>query len=58
MIATTASFMPLLRRLDRFVSRWQRLVERVCDTYRPERHYMRGPGPKWYAKKRAESAAL
>ncbi len=58
MIATTASFMPLLRRLDRFVLRWQHLVERVCDTYRPERHYMRGPGPKWYAKKRAESAAL
>jgi hypothetical protein len=20
------------------------------DHYRPERHYMRGPGPKWYAK--------
>jgi hypothetical protein len=19
-------------------------------TYRPEAHYMRGPGPKWYAK--------
>jgi hypothetical protein len=19
-------------------------------TYRPERHYMRGPGPKWHAK--------
>jgi hypothetical protein len=24
----------------------------VCDirTYRPERHYMRGPGPKWHEK--------
>lgn len=21
--------------------------------YRPERHYMRGPGPKWHAKHRA-----
>lgn len=20
------------------------------DAYRPERHYMRGPGPKWHAK--------
>ncbi|MCJ7788447.1 MAG: hypothetical protein MUP20_07070 [Methyloceanibacter sp.] len=20
------------------------------DPYRPERHYMRGPGPKWHAK--------
>jgi hypothetical protein len=19
----------------------------LCDTYRPELHYMRGPGPKW-----------
>jgi hypothetical protein len=23
------------------------------DRYRPERHYMRGPGPKWHAKHRA-----
>jgi hypothetical protein len=22
----------------------------VFDPYRPERHYMRGPGPKWHAK--------
>ena len=22
----------------------------VFDRYRPERHYMRGPGPKWRAK--------
>jgi hypothetical protein len=22
----------------------------LFDTYRPERHYMRGPGPKWHAK--------
>jgi hypothetical protein len=22
----------------------------VFDSYRPERHYMRGPGPKWHAK--------
>lgn len=21
----------------------------VCDPYRPELHYMRGPGPKWHA---------
>jgi hypothetical protein len=58
MLAATTSFMPLLRRLDLFVTRWHRLVERACDGYRPERHYMRGPGPKWYAKQRAESAAL
>ena len=23
------------------------------DPYRPERHYMRGPGPKWHEKHRA-----
>jgi hypothetical protein len=22
----------------------------LTDSYRPERHYMRGPGPKWHAK--------
>ena len=22
----------------------------MFDAYRPERHYMRGPGPKWHAK--------
>jgi hypothetical protein len=22
----------------------------VGDRYRPELHYMRGPGPKWYAR--------
>jgi len=22
----------------------------LLDPYRPERHYMRGPGPKWRAK--------
>ena len=58
MLAATTSFTPLLRRLDLFVTRWHRLVKRACDGYRPERHYMRGPGPKWYAKQRAESVTL
>jgi hypothetical protein len=26
------------------------LAKRVFDPYRPELHYMRGPGPKWHAK--------
>ena len=26
------------------------LVKSLFDTYRPEFHYMRGPGPKWRAK--------
>lgn len=27
------------------------------DPYRPELHYMRGPGPKWHAKHNPSSAA-
>jgi len=26
------------------------LTKMLFDPYRPERHYMRGPGPKWRAK--------
>jgi hypothetical protein len=26
------------------------LTTGVFDNYRPELHYMRGPGPKWHAK--------
>jgi hypothetical protein len=29
---------------------WQRLRQRILDPYRPELHYMRGPGPKWREK--------
>jgi len=27
-----------------------RTFKAVFDPYRPELHYMRGPGPKWHAK--------
>ena len=30
--------------------RWRRLTILLFDPYRPELHYMRGPGPKWRAK--------
>jgi hypothetical protein len=26
------------------------LAKALFDPYRPELHYMRGPGPKWHAK--------
>jgi hypothetical protein len=29
---------------------WRELRNGFADTYRPELHYMRGPGPKWRAK--------
>jgi hypothetical protein len=28
----------------------QDLAKSLFDPYRPELHYMRGPGPKWHAK--------
>jgi hypothetical protein len=35
---------------------WRTLTHDLFDSYRPERHYMRGPGPKWRAKHAAQSA--
>jgi hypothetical protein len=29
---------------------WQHLTHDALRPYRPERHYMRGPGPAWRAK--------
>ena len=29
---------------------WQALSKALFDNYRPELHYMRGPGPKWREK--------
>ena len=39
-----------VRRLSALRDRWNSLFARVSDPYRPERYYMRGPGPKWRAK--------
>ena len=41
---------PLCQRLNVMMTRWHRLIQLARNPYRPERHYMRGPGPKWYAK--------
>jgi len=30
--------------------KWRSLIDTLTDPYRPELHYMRGPGPKWRAK--------
>ena len=29
---------------------WRTLTKDLSDPYRPELHYMRGPGPKWREK--------
>jgi hypothetical protein len=44
--ATAALPAPSTRRF----ALWRRLMRELSDRYRPERHYMRGPGPKWHAK--------
>ncbi len=44
------------RRLNMMMASWHRLIEIACDPYRPELHYMRGPGPKWRAKHQAQTA--
>jgi hypothetical protein len=48
------------QRLNVIRTRWRKLVKTTCDPYRPELHYMRGPGPKWHAKRQGstESRAL
>src|SRR5262249_34093094 len=37
--------------------RWWRLTHALSDPYYPERHYMRGPGPKWRGKQPAQKHA-
>jgi hypothetical protein len=34
---------------------WRQFVARAFNPYRPELHYMRGPGPAWRAKHLARS---
>jgi hypothetical protein len=34
---------------------WRQFVARAFSPYRPELHYMRGPGPAWRAKHLARS---
>jgi len=33
-----------------FKAYWQQFFTKVFNPYRPELHYMRGPGPAWRAK--------
>jgi hypothetical protein len=45
------------RNLAEAVRELQRTFEDAFDPYRPELHYMRGPGPKWRAKRSGTVAA-
>ncbi|MFO1110304.1 MAG: hypothetical protein U1E61_14045 [Bradyrhizobium sp.] len=33
-----------------FLAFWRAFFTRAFNPYRPELHYMRGPGPAWHAK--------
>jgi len=56
MPAAVAALHPHLVRLadDLAAPAWlrklRRAAARLTDPYRPELHYMRGPGPKWHEK--------
>ena len=36
---------------------FRNLTRALADPYRPELHYMRGPGPKWHAKHATAAAS-
>jgi hypothetical protein len=46
------------RLLGEFRAFLRQFLVRAFDPYRPELHYMRGPGPAWRAKQRAVSPAV
>jgi hypothetical protein len=50
MFAVRSPIAPLLQCVLGIKRRCIKLIATACDSYRPERHYMRGPGPKWFAK--------
>lgn len=52
------SSLPLCRRLNAIIIRCHRLFRIASDRYRPELHYMRGPGPKWYEKHQGRTGSV
>jgi len=50
-VFSAAGLMPL-------VDTWRRLRREIFDSYRPELHYMRGPGPRWREKHAHVPSAL
>ena len=54
MPVSLASSLPFRHRFIALVEGWQRLFQKASDPYRPERHYMRGPGPACLAKQREQ----
>ncbi|WP_461193229.1 hypothetical protein [Bradyrhizobium sp. UFLA06-06] len=57
MLSPHASLLALRDSLNAIATCLQNLIARIRDPYRPELHYMRGPGPKWHAKHAVRAAA-
>lgn len=49
-MASTAPECPLPRPQAGFIASFRAFAHDLFDDYHPERHYMRGPGPKWREK--------
>jgi len=56
--ATTALAAPQPVLTDAILLQLRGLLRDIFDPYRPELHYMRGPGPAWRAKHPSQPAAL
>jgi hypothetical protein len=54
-LSTPAHSHGLTRPFNEFRAFWRQFVARAFNPYRPELHYMRGPGPAWRAKHLARS---
>ena len=54
MLLSLTSSLPVRHRLAVLVEVWQRLLQVAATPYRPELHYMRGPGPACRARQQRE----
>ena len=54
MLLSLTSSLPFRHRLITLVEVWQRLLQLASAPYRPELHYMRGPGPACRARQQRE----
>jgi len=54
-LSTPAHSQGLAKPFAEFRAFWRQFFARAFNPYRPELHYMRGPGPAWRAKHAASS---
>jgi hypothetical protein len=58
MISLVSASTSLRHRWNSVLAGFHHLVDVASNRYRPERHYMRGPGPKWHAKHERNQSLL